>query len=198
MTTIVSRVYETVAGAEAALAALQEADATSSGATLITSDGGDTAARIAALDVEDTAAAIYAGHVERGSGVVVVRAEFAPIGTAQRVMEIMDAASPLSVGVQNENRYLRIEPKNQLFNSILADHPKFLTFSEGGRKRGLMSAVFGMKTLSKRSSRRSVLSGAPFMSTKLIPIPLLDKPRKRTSASTGTITSAFMPMVSRS
>lgn len=198
MTTIVSRLFADVAAAEAAVQALVEAEATSAGAEIVTAEGGPSATRIAALDVDEDAAATYAAHIDQGAALVVVRAEFAPLGVARAAMETLDALEPLDVGVANENRYLTVQPKMGMHSSVIGDHPRYLTFSEGGRKRGLVFNALGIKALSARKERRSVLSGAPFMSSKIIP--LLDgSRRKRTSASAGgTITGGFFRTVSRS
>ncbi|MEM7544327.1 MAG: hypothetical protein AAF367_02230 [Pseudomonadota bacterium] len=184
MTTIVSRLYKNKAAAEAVHAALVEADATSAGAEIITS-GEDTEARICALDVPESSAAIYAPKVEQGGALVVVRAEFAPIGTARRVITIMDEADPEHVGIAKEDAYLSIEPDEELFNfSVLRDHPKFLTFSEGNRRRGLASQAFGIPLLSSRKNRNSAMSGTKHM----IPMTLLStKSRKNSTIRSGPV-----------
>lgn len=199
MTTIVSRLYQDAASAEAVLQTLQEEDATSSGASIITK-AKDAEAQMTALDVPEASAAVYAPHVNKGAALLVVRAEFAPIGIAQKIIGIVDDADPMDVGIAKENAYLAIEPDPGMFDwSVMRDHRKFATWGSDGRKRGLVSQAFGWPMVMKH--RYYSLSPQVLRNKRYTPTPHLLKDKfysmSPRTISNGPITGGFMKTISR-
>ena len=198
MTTIVSRLYESAEAASAVVDALAAAEADAGGVAVVTaSEGFDTAQRIQGYGVSGHLAAAYAPKVNEGAALVVARCEFAPVGMAKRAMDTMDAAGPMDVGMAKESTYYQSTAKSERFTSVLRGHPLMLT-SDRGRRRGLASHAFGIRTLTSWGRRQSTAKWT-HVSKWFFPIPLLEKRKKHYSVvSNGAlITAPFMPMVSR-
>ena len=197
MTTIVTRLYRDAATAEAMASALAAKGIPAGDIDVIAGEEG-AAARMEAARVNPASAAIYAAHMGSGEALVVVRADFQPIGAAATAMAMMESRQPINVGVANENEYVRNEPKRELFVglSILEDH-RLIFGPDTGRRRGTISGAFNLPLLSKRKERRSVIPGGGYFTAWMSPL----ISRKRDTLSTleggGQLTKRIFPTVTR-
>ncbi len=203
MTTIISRLYDSVETATAAADALLDAGHSPDTLDVFSGEGSDTdvaalAQRIAAARVGLNSAPAYAEELARGRALLVVRAPITPFGRAREAMRITARFAPVDVpGVVGE-AYVRDYPDPRNFNTLLLDHRRFLSQDippDNPRRRGLVSAAFGLPLLSRRRprlrragwpltgglfpllirrpARRSVMSGAGPLSRFFFPLPLL-------------------------
>ncbi len=201
MTTIITRLYPDIAAAQAAVHELMGRGHSDDYLNIISRDGdGSVADRMRAARVNARSAAAYAPHVASGAALVVVQAPFNPMGAARHAMRVLDRHPSLNAGVENENEYIREEPRMETRGSILHDHPLFMSHDMAARDRGTVSSAFGLRTLSPRKTKTSAMSGGGFMSTKLLPFPLLSRSKEKTSAIRGDWTLSGMlgiPMIAR-
>lgn len=184
MTTIISRLYSDTGTAHAVQAALLAAGHPQSAIDVVTGAAGD----IAATGVSSDTAAAYAKAMDAGKALVVVRAGFNPVGAARNAMKVVDSFASIRVPGADGDEYIRVQPSGEKFLSILPDHPRFLSqdmTATTGRKRGPVSLAFGLRLLSKRSTKNSAMHGGGFMSTKFLPFPLLSHRKTSTSATHG-------------
>jgi hypothetical protein len=160
MTTIITRLYADAAKADHVAGRLRAAGH-GAGTIDVIGAGGDLHGRLAAAGVGAAAAAAYAGGIASGGSLVVVRAPFNPIGAARNAMMIVDDTPSVAVGLESENVYVRHRPEGSRFLSILSDHPRiFASDAMEGRKRGLASEAFGIRTLSARKTKTSAMGKA--------------------------------------
>jgi hypothetical protein len=201
MTTIITRLFSNTAAAQAAVNDLLGRGHSEDYIDIITQDGNGAAAdRMRAARVSSAAAAAYAGPVSQGNALVVVQAPFNPVGAARHAIRVLDKHPSLKVGVENENEYIREQPRMEVRGNILRDHPLFMSHDMAARERGTVSSAFGLRTLSARATKSSAMSGGGLMSTKLLPFPLLSQSKTKTSASMGgwTLSGMFgIPTISR-
>ncbi|MGR3500897.1 hypothetical protein [Pseudaestuariivita sp.] len=175
MTTIITRLYPDTASADQVAASLSDAGVRQADMDVIAPS--DTArAEMAAARVADDKADAYNDHLSGSRRLVVVRAPFNPIGIARRAMGIVDGTSSLDVGLASEDQYIAETADHDLFNStsILKDHPLMLSSDMArpgwSQRKGLQSAKFGMRMLSKRKKKTSASSkgGNNFPGKKII------------------------------
>jgi len=76
--------------------------------------------------VQEATAKAYENVVKTGGAVVLVRAGYRPLGVAQTTRDIAEDMGALDMGDVVEEVYIKDEPE-RFSNSILLDHPKFLT-----------------------------------------------------------------------
>lgn len=197
MTTIVTRLYRDAATAEA-LAAAMAGVGIPAGDIEVIAGAENAQARMEAARVNPASAALYAPHVEGGAALVVVRAGFQPIGAAATAIRMMDSRQPMNAGVENENEYIRTEPKQELFAglSILDDH-RLIFGKDKGKRRGLVSAAFNIPLLSKRKNRSSVFPGGRHFTTWMSPLLSQKRGTLSTLEGGGQMTRRFFPTVSR-
>lgn len=187
MTTIISRLYNDPAAAEAVVSALRAKGYPAHTVDLIAGSAG--AAAIRAAGVGAASAAAYAERIATGKALVVVRAAFNPIGAARDAMRIVDSFDPLHVAGAVPDDYV-VEPlRDDLYQlSILHDHPRFLSpdaTALSGRPHPLASEVFGLRLLSPHKTRMSAIKGGRFMSGWFFPLPLLSRKRSGTRVIPG-------------
>lgn len=193
MTTIITRLYSNTAAAQAAVNDLLGRGHSEDYIDIISQDGnGAVTDRMRSARVSSKAAAAYARPVAEGGALVVVRAPFNPVGAARHAIRVLDAHPSMNVGIDNENEYVREQPRVDLHGSILRHHPLFMSHDLAARDRGTVSSAFGLRTLSARATKSSAMSGGGFMSTKLLPFPLLSRSKTKTSASMGGWTLSGM------
>ncbi|WP_375550347.1 hypothetical protein [Rhodophyticola porphyridii] len=197
MTTVISRLYADASTADAVVAALHAAGHPAANISVI-APGPGAEAEIREARVPTRAAAKYAGAMSGDNRLVVNRAPFTPFGAARNAMEIMNSRDSMDAGVPDENIYVE-EPRNvRLSNSILSNHPRFLSSDMDpgrGRKRGLVSNAFRMPLLVKNRNANSAISGG----RQIFPgKQLLSKKRKLSVISGGRLFTAAlgMPMLS--
>jgi hypothetical protein len=195
MTTIITRLYPDTAAAETVAAALV-ARGHRPGNIEIVAAGGDTAARLKAARVGAQSAAAYAPHIERGAALVVYRAPFAPLGTARDGIRTVDGFAALDAGVADENAYIRESADVGIAGKVMTDHPLFMT-RKGSIGPG--RTIAGGRATTSSRPRDSAIRGGAFISTKLLPFPLLKRKREARSAMQGGgfMTGMFGPMVLR-
>jgi hypothetical protein len=182
MTTIITRLYEDMETARAAADALLNSGHDAATIDIITGTDAQES-RIVAARVSREAAAAYAPAVAAGKALIVVRAPFAPIGTARHAMRVVDKFPSIKVGVADENHYIRETPTVEARGSVLTDHPFFM--SNKHRRMG-HGHIFGSNPIKPSRPRTSAISGGAYMSTKFWPMRLVSSSAKQgTSAIRG-------------
>lgn len=191
MTTIITRLYPDVSVAEAVADTLRDKKFRARDFDVVSGAGPheSVAAHLAAVGVTADNAAAYTPRIENGAALVVVRADFNPVGAARLARTIVDAHSPIVIGLTNENVYIRKEmgaEKRPNFH-ILTDHPRFLSsdMGAGRQQRRLVSEVFGLPLLTSHRKERSAIAGGAHMSYRLLPIPLLSEHSRKLSVIPG-------------
>lgn len=221
MTTIVSRLYDERATAEAAAEALRAAGHDPRTIRLVASENtasqspateGPAPAhppterapsayqaalrrRIVAAGVGSTSAAVYADEVARGCALLVVRAPFTPFGRAREAMRIVDRFAPMDVPGVNANQHIRDYPNPANFNTILRDHPRWFAGDIpplNPRRRAQVSTVFGLPMLSRRRPAGTTLRTTLSQALRL---PLVLRSRGGRALPTGRFASRwFWPL----
>ncbi len=158
MSTIVTRLYEDPAHADAAVATLKAEGFPDDCMSIV-----EQRSRRSAQDMIEEAgvptdtAQQYAQHLTANRALLVVRAPFTPFGAARRAIEVADSYPAFNAGVANENINIPNEPNPELFVSILPSHRLFLTNMLDVRNdlkpRGLSRAI-GIPTLSQKPKKR--------------------------------------------
>lgn len=183
MTTIITRLYADTRTAEKVVDELKAGDIPARGIDLIADAGehGSVKARMVDAHVPEDSAAKYAPHVEGGNALVVVRAEFTPVGAARAAKKIVNAHPSIDAGVEDEDYYITKAMPKEHAPSILKDHPRFLSgdMDPGKPRRGLISPIFGLPLLTRHRKRRSVMEDHRHVSTRILPMDLVTRhPRK--------------------
>jgi hypothetical protein len=117
MTTIITRLYESDASAQAVVSGLAEAGFPEKTYETI-DNSGNPVADMEAAGVDADAAAAYAAKMGQGNKLVVVRAPFVPFGAAREAMRIADSEPAMDAGVSNENVLIREEQVETSFPKI--------------------------------------------------------------------------------
>lgn len=178
MTTIVTRLYENAAHADAVVAQLKAAGFPE-GCMDVVEQRSQTSARdqITAAGVPGDVAQQYAQHLTSSRALLVVRAPFVPFGAAKTAIEAADAHTAFDAGVADENLNIPDEVDRELFLSILPSHRLFLTNSldvdNSLKKRGLSNA-FRIPTISARPKK---MRPSVFQRVSIIPMRLLTRRR---------------------
>ena len=186
MTSVISRLYEDTASAEAVVAELHSAGFPADAVDMIKQTGDASVVdQVMAARVSSGLAQAVAQHMSAGRALVVARAPFQPIGAAQRAKDIMNGYPHVHQGMPSGDEYIREEPRRDLRISAWQGSPRF--FSQdiqpgSGRPRMSFSQAFGMRTLSKRKERNSVYSGGK----QIIPMNLLSKKERKNSVISGS------------
>lgn len=132
----------------------------------VVSPNGETTQKVTerltrALMPED-AAKTYAARIADGASVVIVRATYKPLGAVRIANETFATSGALDIDLDEEQ--FRVPTPKDHAPSILKDHPLFLTMRpRGDVERGTMSEQFGLRLLSARKTRHSVISGGKLM-----------------------------------
>ena len=181
MTTVVSRLYDTVDTANRVADRLRAAGFPESTLSVITT--ADSAA-IQAARVSAPVAASYASAMTSGQAVFVCRAPVTPFGAARAAMAAADSEAWINTGSGAANEYIReVANLENLNPSVLPNHPMMMTRDDyvgSGWAEWRMSDMFGFPTISQRRDYKpSVLRGTRYMSRAFWPQSLLSaKPRK--------------------
>jgi hypothetical protein len=198
MTTIITRLYPDAGTARGVVSALLARGLDQDLIDVIGADGaGPVEHRLTAASVNPQSAAAYAAAMTGGRTAVVVRAPFAPMGTARNAMRVMDSTASIDVGTAG-SEYIRVSPSLTNRSSILQDHPFFM--SNPLRPTG-HGHIFGAKLLSAHKERRSAIAGGKLVSKAFWPMKHISARKTKTSAIKGTwLFSKFlldMPTISR-
>ncbi len=158
MSTIVTRLYEDPANADAAIATLKAEGFPEDSMSVV-----EQRSRRSAQDMIEEAgvptdvAQQYAQHLTANRALLVVRAPFVPFGAARRAIEVADSYPAFNAGVANENLNIPDEPNPDLYLSILPSHRLFLTdildVRNDLKPRGF-SRAFRIPTLLQRPKKR--------------------------------------------
>lgn len=198
MTTIITRLYPDVTAAQAVVAALTGSGHSPANIDVITRDGPAAAAdRMRAARVPQASAAAYAPAIAEGRALLVMCAPFAPIGTARHAIRTVNRFPALSVGIANEDVYIREDPKVETSGKI---YPGTTFFMSNPYRRLSHGHVLGSNPILPSKPRTSAIRGGAYMSTKFWPGKLLSAPKERTSAirDGGTVSALFgLPTIIR-
>ena len=182
MTTIITRLYEDTATARGVADALLN-NGHDAGTIDILSGEDATVARMTAARVSADAAEAYAPMAAAGKALLIVRAPFAPIGTARNAMRTVDKVASIKVGVADENFYIRETASVETRGSVMTDHPFFM--SNKHRRLG-HGHILGSNPIKPSRPRTSAIKGGAYMSTKFWPMRLVSSNAKQgTSAIRG-------------
>ena len=183
MTTIITRLYSDVTAAQAVVAALTGSGHNPATIDVITRDGPTPATdRMRAARVPAASAAAYAPAIAEGRALLLVSAPFAPMGTARHAIKTVNRYPALSVGLANEDVYIREDPKVETSGKILTGTTFFMSNPHRSTGHG---RVFGANQLMPSKPRTSAMRGGGYMSTKFWPGKLLSAPKERNSAIRG-------------
>jgi hypothetical protein len=183
MTTIITRLYADEAAAQTVVAALlNEGHRTSYIDVITRHGGGDVAARMGAALVSRAAVAAYLEPVNEGRALVVVRAPFAPIGTALNAIRTVNLYPSIPVGLDDEDTYIREQPKVELSGKILTRHPLFMSNPFRNLPHG---HILGSNPIIASRERTSAIRGGAYISTKFWPMKLLSSQKERHSVIRG-------------
>ncbi|MEJ6388035.1 hypothetical protein [Gymnodinialimonas ulvae] len=158
MSTIVTRLYEDPANADAAVATLKAEGFPEDCMSVVEQRSRRSAQdMIEEAGVPSDVAQQYAQHLSANRALLVVRAPFVPFGAARRAIEVADTYPAFDAGVANENINIPEEPNPDLFLSILPSHRLFLTNMLDVRNdlkpRGF-SRAFRIPLLSEKPKKR--------------------------------------------
>lgn len=120
MTTIVTRLFADMKTAEQAVNALQLQKHPADIMDVIPAGAG-AEAEMTAARVPDKSAKTYAAAMAKGNVLLVVRAPFVPLGAARNAIETLSHFESMDAGVDDENCYVREEPKEGLYMDISVD-----------------------------------------------------------------------------
>lgn len=198
MTTIITRLYSDVAAAQAVVAALTSNGHRPSTIDVITKDGAAPALdRMHAARVPSGSAAAYAPAIAKGQALLVVQAPFAPIGTARNAIRTVNRFPALSVGLADEDVYIREDPKVDTSGKL---YPGTTFFMSNPYRSPSHGHILGSNPISPSKPRTSAIRGGAYMSTKFWPGKLLSAPKDRSSAirGGGLVSSIFgLPTIIR-
>ena len=183
MTTIITRLYKDKKTASGVVEALLDAGFPMD--TVSSMAGGDADALTAARVDPATVAAVGAA-TSGGATAVVVTAPFTPFGAVFAARNIVDGAESIAIEGGREERYIKEEPKADLYlnQSILRNHPRFLSSDMNRRanaNRGLLSHAMSWPLLTKHRTKRSARAGGGH----ILPFGTLKAKTKANSAISG-------------
>lgn len=183
MTTIITRLYKDLATAQGVAASLISAGHDVGTIDVISRDGEGTAeARMKEARVPKASAAAYAGGVDKGAALLVVRAPFAPMGTARHAMRLVNRTPAIDVGLKDEDVYIREQPKLEATGNVLSGTVFYMSNPHRSLTHG---HIMGSNPLLASKPRNSAIAGGAQMSTKFWPGRLLSAPKERSSAIRG-------------
>jgi hypothetical protein len=104
------------------------------------------------------------------------------MGTARHAIKTVNRYPALSVGLEDEDVYIREDPKVETSGKILKGTTFFMSnpYRSTGHGR-----VFGDNQVMPSKPRTSAMRGGGYMSTKFWPGKLLSAPKERNSAMRG-------------
>lgn len=183
MTTIITRLYPDLATARRVVEALEANGHDPSTIGMIAKGGdGSPEARMAEARVPGASAAAYAPGIARGGVLVVVQAGFAPLGAARDAIKVVNRTPSIDVGLEDEDFYIREQPKVELSGKIL--HGKVFFMSNPYRSTG-HGHILGSNPILPSKPRTSAIRGGAYMSTKFWPMKLVSTGRQASSAISG-------------
>ncbi len=183
MTTIITRLYKDLATAQAVASELTGAGHAMDTIDVISRNGdGAVEARMAEVRVPGPSAKAYATGIANGAALLVVRAPFAPIGTARHAIRVVNRTAAINVGLADEDHYVREEPVLARSRSVLPGTVFYMSNPHRSLPHG---HILGANLVLAPKPRTSAISGGGYMSSKFWPGKLLSAPKERTSAIRG-------------
>jgi hypothetical protein len=188
MTTVVSRLYDSVETANSVADQLRAVGFPDATISIITNaDAGE----IAAARVSDAAAESYAAAMTGGQALFVCRAPFTPFGAARTAIATADGAAWIDTGMGARNEHVTETPDlEKHLPAKSTKHDLVMTPADyvgSGISEWQLSRVFGWPTISKGrvAGRPTVLSGTRYMSRSFWPGKLLSNKPRKTSVMDG-------------
>ena len=183
MTTIITRLYKDLATAQGVASDLTSAGHLAGNIAVISRDGAGTdEARMLEARVPKASVAAYAPGIAKGAALLIVRAPFAPIGTARHAIRVVNRTAAIDVGLEDEDVYIRESPKVETEGKIL--HGTVFYMSNPHRRAG-HGHILGANPIRPARPRNSAIAGGGYMSTKFWPMKLLSAHKEGTSAIRG-------------
>jgi hypothetical protein len=183
MTTIVTRLYKDMATAQGVASALTQAGHSASKIDVISRDGAGTVeARMLDARVPKGSVAAYAPGIAKGAALLVVRAPFAPIGTARHAIRLVNKTPAIDVGLADEDVYIREQPRLELEGKILQGTVFYMSNPHRSLPEG---HIMGSNPILPSRPRHSAIPGGAYMSTKFWPMKLLSARKEKDSAIRG-------------
>jgi hypothetical protein len=183
MTTIITRLYKDLATAQGVASALSLAGHDAGTIDVISRDGdGGAEARMIEARVPKASAAAYAPAVARGAALLVVRAPFAPIGTARHAIRVVNRTPAIDAGVANEDVYIREQASLRSEGKIL---PGTVFYMSNPHRSLTHGHILGSNPIIASRPRSSAIAGGAHISTKFWPMKLLSAAKERSSAIRG-------------
>jgi len=187
MTTVVSRLYDSVEAANGVADQLRaEGFPDSTISVIAAADAGE----IMKARVSERAAHAYAKAMTGGQAVFVCRAPFTPFGAARRAMEVADGTPMVDAGIGKANEYVREEAQLENLNpSILLNHPLMMTLDDyvgSGWSEWRATHALGWDTvIRRREAPKNIIRGGRYMSRSFWPGKLLSSKPRRSSVFSG-------------
>ncbi len=183
MTTIITRLYPDVATATSVSSALQSSGHDPSTIDIITRSGdAPVLDRMRRARVSSTSAAAYAPGIEKGGALLVVRAPFAPVGTARHAIRTVNRTAALNVGLEDEDVYIREQPTIARAGSVMSGTTFFMSNPHRNLSHG---HIMGHNPISPSKPRTSAIAGGAYMSKMFWPMKLVSTGRQASSAIHG-------------
>jgi hypothetical protein len=183
MTTIITRLYPDLAIATAVVADLQARGHDPSTIDLIAKGSASSVdARMRGARVLPASASVYAPKVEKGAALVVVRAPFAPMGTARDAIRTVNRTPALDVGLEDEDVYIRETPNVEISGKVLSGTVFFMSNPHRSMSHG---HILGRNPIIASKPRTSAIRGGAYMSKMFWPMKLVSTPKEKTSAIRG-------------
>jgi len=183
MTTIITRLYPDVATATSVATALQSSGHDPATIDVITRSGdGRVADRLQRAGVMSAAASAYAPGIDKGGALLVVRAPFAPMGTARHAIKLVNRTPSLKVGLEDEDVYVRDEPKVDISGKVMTGTVFFMSNPHRSLSHG---HILGQNPILPARPRTSAIRGGAYMSRMFWPMKLVSTGRQASSAIRG-------------
>jgi hypothetical protein len=183
MTTIITRLYPDVATATSVASALQASGHNPSTIDIITRSGdGPVSDRLRRARVQSASAAVYAPRIEKGGALLVVRAPFAPMGTARHAIRTVNKTPALNVGLEDEDVYIREQPNVDIAGKVMKGKVFFMSNPFRSTTHG---HVMGKNPILPSRPRTSAIAGGGYMSRMFWPMKLVTTGRQASSAISG-------------
>lgn len=200
MTTVITRLFETEAGAKKAYDKLMFRSLPARACQIITAaDGADADAlksHMSKAMVHESALDAYAKHLADGKALVVVRATYIPLTAATIARNTLAKMDTVEVKKIVDDHYVPDGPDKA--GSILKGHPLIFSMRiDHAKYEGRpISEGLGIGLLGAHRTKRSVIHGGGFKSRMFWPMPLLSHKERKNRVYRGGkhMSRAFWPM----
>lgn len=151
----------------------------------------DIKLRIDRARVPDREASVYAESVVNGNALLIVAADYRPLGAAKAGRRLLEGTGALPCNVEAEEFRVATLPDHAPY--VLKDHPRFLTAPpDTDHTGGPLSDQFGFSMVASQRRGNSAIEGGK----QILPFFTLTRNRKANSAIKGGshVSRAFWPM----